>query len=48
MKNITKRHQFILERLKEKGRITIPELIDLIQVSGATIRKDLKFWKTRG
>ncbi len=48
MKNITKRHQFILERLKSKGQITIPELIDLTQVSGVTIRKDLKFLEDKG
>ncbi|PPL01507.1 DeoR/GlpR family DNA-binding transcription regulator [Parapedobacter indicus] len=48
MKNITKRHQFILERLKKKGQITIPELIDLTQVSGVTIRKDLKFLEDKG
>ena len=48
MKNITKRHQFILERLKDKGQITIPELIDLTQVSGVTIRKDLKFLEDKG
>ncbi len=48
MKNITKRHQFILERLKEKGQITIPELIDQTNVSGVTIRKDLKFLEDKG
>src|SRR5690606_33186901 len=48
MKNITKRHQFILERLKDKGQITIPELIDQTQVSGVTIRKDLKFLEDKG
>jgi len=48
MKNITKRYQFILERLKKKGQITIPELIDLTQVSGVTIRKDLKFLEDKG
>ncbi len=48
MKNITKRHQFILERLKDKGQITIPELIDFTQVSGVTIRKDLKFLEDKG
>ncbi|SFB93756.1 DeoR family transcriptional regulator, aga operon transcriptional repressor [Parapedobacter composti] len=48
MKNITKRHQFILERLKDKGQITIPELIDLTEVSGVTIRKDLKFLEDKG
>ena len=48
MKNITKRHQFILERLKKKGQITIPELIEQTKVSGVTIRKDLKFLEDKG
>jgi DeoR family transcriptional regulator of aga operon len=48
MKNITKRHQFILKRVKEKGQITIPELIDQTGVSGVTIRKDLKFLEDKG
>lgn len=48
MKNITKRHQFILKRLEDKGQITIPELIDLTSVSGVTIRKDLKFLEEKG
>ncbi|MFD1629863.1 DeoR/GlpR family DNA-binding transcription regulator [Pseudopedobacter beijingensis] len=42
MKNITDRHQFILQKLKEEGRATIQELSDLMKVSGVTIRKDLK------
>ena len=48
MKNITKRHQFILEQLKKKGQITIPELIEQTKVSGVTIRKDLKFLEEKG
>lgn len=48
MKNITKRHQFILKRIKDKGQITIPELIGLTKVSGVTIRKDLKFLEEKG
>lgn len=48
MKNITKRHQFILKRLKDKGQITIPELINQTKVSGVTIRKDLKFLEDKG
>lgn len=42
MKNITDRHEFILQRLKENGKVTITELIDLMEVTGVTIRKDLK------
>jgi DeoR family transcriptional regulator of aga operon len=42
MKKITGRHQFILQKLQESGRVNIPELRDLMEVSGVTIRKDLK------
>ncbi|MBO9634940.1 MAG: DeoR family transcriptional regulator, partial [Chitinophagaceae bacterium] len=42
MKTITDRHQFILKKLAEKGQVTIPQLMDEMQVSGVTIRKDLK------
>ncbi|MCE6992643.1 DeoR/GlpR family DNA-binding transcription regulator [Dyadobacter sp. CY323] len=42
MKNITERHQLILQELKKNGSVSIPELSDLMQVSGVTIRKDLK------
>ncbi|HEY9560844.1 MAG TPA: DeoR/GlpR family DNA-binding transcription regulator [Anseongella sp.] len=55
MLNITERHQFILQKLKEDGRVNIQELIDLMEVSGVTIRKDLKLleekqllFRTRG
>lgn len=42
MKNITERHQLILQELKKSGTVNIQELSDLMQVSGVTIRKDLK------
>ncbi|MGV3558908.1 DeoR/GlpR family DNA-binding transcription regulator [Larkinella arboricola] len=55
MKTITERHQFILQRLKESGTVSIQELSDLMEVSGVTIRKDLKLledksllFRTRG
>lgn len=55
MKTITDRHQFILNKLREKGRVSIPQLIDEMKVSGVTIRKDLKLleekkllFRTRG
>lgn len=55
MKNITDRHEFILKKLKENGKVNIIELIDLMEVSGVTIRKDLKLledknllFRTRG
>jgi len=55
MKNSTDRHELILKRLQENGRVTIDELADLTGVSGVTIRKDLKIledknllFRTRG
>lgn len=55
MKNITDRHQFILNKLKRDGRVNILELIEEMEVSGVTIRKDLKIledknllFRTRG
>lgn len=47
MMNITDRHQLILQKLHEKGRVDIQELSDLLQVSGVTIRKDLKLLEER-
>ena len=55
MKNITDRHEFILKKLKEDGKVNIIQLTDLMEVSGVTIRKDLKLledknllFRTRG
>lgn len=45
--NITERHQSILQQLQNKGRVDIQELSDLLQVSGVTIRKDLKLLEER-
>jgi DeoR family transcriptional regulator of aga operon len=42
VKNITERHQLILQKLEEHRRVTIQELSDLTLVSSVTIRKDLK------
>lgn len=44
---ITERHQFILEELQRKNRVTIQELSDQLEVSGVTIRKDLKALEER-
>jgi DeoR family transcriptional regulator, aga operon transcriptional repressor len=44
---ITDRHQFILQKLHENGRVDIQELSEEIQVSGVTIRKDLKMLEDR-
>ena len=55
MKTITERHQFILKKLQEKGKVSIPHLINEMKVSGVTVRKDLKLleekkllFRTRG
>jgi len=55
MKTITERHQLILQKLQEDGSVNIQELSDLMEVSGVTIRKDLKLledksllYRTRG
>lgn len=55
MRTITERHQLILKKLNEEGQVYIQELSDLLEVSGVTIRKDLKLledknllFRTRG
>jgi len=42
VRNITDRHQLILKKLQEDGRVTIQQLSDQMDVSGVTIRKDLR------
>ncbi|GAA4436266.1 transcriptional repressor AgaR [Ravibacter arvi] len=44
---ITERHQYILGQLQRSGRVSIQELCEQIQVSGVTIRKDLKLLEER-
>lgn len=55
VKNITQRHELILKKLQQDGRVTIDDLSDEMHVSGVTIRKDLKLledknllFRTRG
>lgn len=55
MKNSTDRHELILKKLQESGRVSIDELAAVTRVSGVTIRKDLKIledknllFRTRG
>jgi DeoR family transcriptional regulator of aga operon len=55
MNTITDRHAFILNKLREAGKVSIPELMEEMKVSGVTIRKDLKLleekkllFRTRG
>lgn len=47
MASITERHQLILQKLRQRGRVDIQELSDLLRVSGVTIRKDLKLLEER-
>ncbi|HVS94881.1 MAG TPA: DeoR/GlpR family DNA-binding transcription regulator [Puia sp.] len=42
IKNITERHQLILQKLEEGRHVTIQQLSEMMMVSGVTIRKDLK------
>ena len=44
---ITERHQAIIKQLQEKGRVDIQELSENLQVTGVTIRKDLKLLEER-
>lgn len=45
--NIAQRHQFILEKLKEKGWIGVDEISRDLNVSEVTIRKDLKYLESK-
>lgn len=40
--NITARHESILQKLNDEGRVNINDLSESMKVSGVTIRKDLK------
>lgn len=48
LKNITKRHEFIINFLTKNGKVSVNELVDLTSVSGVTIRKDLKVLEEKG
>ncbi len=48
MLNITERHELILKRIQEEGRLNIVDLSDSMKVSGVTIRKDLKLLEDKG
>jgi len=47
MRNIAKRHRFILEQLKKEGYVKVQELSQNLGVSEVTIRKDLKDLENR-
>lgn len=42
MKNISERHQHILEELQANGHVNVKELSSVMEVSEVTIRKDMK------
>lgn len=42
MNSLAERHQYILTRLKNEGKVNVLELCDQLNVSSVTIRKDLK------
>lgn len=46
--NITQRHHFILEKIKETSQVTVVDLSEELDVSEVTIRKDLKALEERG
>jgi DeoR family transcriptional regulator, aga operon transcriptional repressor len=45
--SIAERHQFILNRLRESGHVTVLSLSRDMKVSAVTIRKDLKYLEDR-
>ena len=42
MKSISERHLFIKEQLYKNGFVTVQDLADMLGVTGATIRRDLR------
>ncbi len=48
MNNIAERHQFILDKLHEKGNLNVLNLYKELKVSSVTIRKDLKLLEEKG
>ncbi len=44
----TARQQFLLELLSENGQISISELVERLQVSPDTVRRDLSGLEKRG
>jgi len=47
MKNITERHQYILDKLQQEGNVNVQELSAEMKVSHVTIRKDLQLLEDR-
>src|SRR5690606_14647809 len=42
MISLAERHQIILNKIKEEGKVSVPDLCQSLDVSSVTIRKDLK------
>lgn len=42
MISLAERHQIILNKIKEEGKVSVPDLCKSLDVSSVTIRKDLK------
>ena len=47
MMNMRARHQYILDQLKKNGYVRVVDLSEQLNVSGATIRKDLSLLESR-
>lgn len=45
---ITERHEKILTKLNEKGKVEVPDLSESLDVSEVTIRKDLRILEDKG
>ena len=45
--NMTARHEYILDQLEKKGYVRVVELAEQLDVSGATIRKDLSLLENK-
>lgn len=48
MINIAERHQQILDKLQNEGKINVADLCEILDVSSVTIRKDLKLLEDKG
>ena len=46
MKSISERHLFIKEQLCKNGFVTVQDLVEQLQVTGATIRRDLRIMES--
>lgn len=47
VKTITERHEYLINKIKKEGKLIIDDLVREMNVSGVTIRKDLKVLEER-